>query len=554
MPGPTSNEMNLKLLSSLIENWEDETIEFKEASSDFDTDKIGRYVSALGNAANLADKKSAWLVFGVRNKTHSVVGTDYRSDPKRLDSLKRQINDDSEPHIAFRSIREVSHPDGRVVIFEIPSAPLGMPIAWKGHWYDRVGENLTPLSVEKLDTIRGQDRLLDWSARIVEDACIDDLSPEAMVVARRAFSERNSTRISQTTVDGWTDEEFLLHTGLMTRRGLTRASILLLGKPESAYLLSPLLPELTWKLVGQESAYEHFTIPFLLATTQLYNRIRNIKVRLLPPDELIQREVEKYDQATVLEAIHNCIAHQDYSRHSRVSVTEYPDRLEFVSVGSFFEGSPDEYALNGRIPRQYRNTALVNAMTNLNMIDHLGYGIERMNRSQRDRYLPLPDYDLSVPGEVRLVIYGSVVDEAYTKLLMKQSDLPFEDVLALDRVQKGRPIPEQMIRRLRRKGLVEGRQPHLRVAASVAVATGTQADYIKQRGESDEYCSALVTDYLKRNGKASRQEIDAVVFPSLSVELSDAQKKVKVKNLLSKLARHGTIRFEKGERSGWMLG
>ena len=237
-----------------------------------------------------------------------------------------------------------------------------------------------------------------------------------------------------------------------------------------------------------------------------------------------------------------------------MSVTEYPDRLEFVSVGSFFEGSPDEYALNGRIPRQYRNTALVNAMTNLNMIDHLGYGIERMNRSQRDRYLPLPDYDLSVPGEVRLVIYGSVVDEAYTKLLMQQSDLPFEDVLALDRVQKGRPIPEQMIRRLRRKGLVEGRQPHLRVAASVAVATGTQADYIKQRGESDEYCSALVTDYLKRNGKASRQEIDAVVFPSLSVELSDAQKKVKVKNLLSKLARHGTIRFEKGERSGWMLG
>ena len=554
MMGIASNQENLELLNSLIDNWEDETVEFKEASNDFDTDRIGRYVSALGNAANLADKKSAWLVFGVKNKTRSVVGTNYRSDPKRIDSLKRQINDDTEPHITFRSIREVTHPDGRVLMFEIPSAPLGMPIAWKGHWYDRVGENLTPLSVDKLDTIRSQDRMLDWSAQVVEDACIDDLSPEAMAVARRAFSERNSTRISQTTVDGWTDEEFLPHTGLLTRRGLTRAAVLLLGKPESAYLLNPLLPELTWKLVGQESAYEHFTIPFLLATTQLYNRIRNIKVRLLPPDELIQREVEKYDQSTVLEAIHNCIAHQDYSRHSRVSVTEYPDRLEFVSVGSFFEGNPDEYALNGRIPRQYRNTALVNAMTNLNMIDHLGYGIERMNRSQRDRYLPLPDYDLSVPGEVRLVIYGSVVDEAYTKLLMQQSDLPFEDVLALDRVQKGRPIPESMLRRLRRKGLVEGRQPHLRVAASVAAATGTQADYIKQRGESDEYCCALVTDYLKRHGKASRQEIDAVVFPSLSVELSDAQKKVKVKNLLSRLARHGTICFEKGEQPGWVLG
>ena len=554
MTGIASTQENLELLDSLIENWEDETVEFKEASSDFDTDRIGRYVSALGNASNLAGEGSAWLVFGVRNKTRSVVGTDYRSDPKRLDSLKLQINDDTEPHVTFRSIREVAHPDGRVVIFEIPAAPLGMPIAWKGHWYDRVGENLMPLSVEKLDAIRSQDRLLDWSAQVVADARLEDLSPEAMAVARRAFSERNASRISQAAIDKWGDEEFLLHTGLLTRKGFTRAAILLLGRPEAAYLLSPLLPELTWKLVGQESAYEHFTIPFLLATSQLYNRIRNVKMRLLPPYELIQREVEKYDQATILEAIHNCIAHQDYSQHSRVSVTEYPDRLEFVSVGSFFEGDPDDYALNGRIPRQYRNAALVNAMTNLNMIDHLGYGIERMNRSQRDRYLPLPDYDLSVPGEVRLVIYGSVVDESYTKLLMQQSDLPFEDVLALDRVQKGRPIPEPMLRRLRRKGLVEGRQPHLRVAASVAAATGTQADYIKQRGESDEYCCALITDYLKKHGRATRREIDALVFPSLSVELSDTQKKVKVKNLLSKMVRKGIVRFEKGEQPGWVLG
>ena len=69
MAKPTSNESNLVLLESLIRNWEDETIEFKEASNDFDTDKIGRYVSALSNEANLSDEPSAWLVFGVRNKT-----------------------------------------------------------------------------------------------------------------------------------------------------------------------------------------------------------------------------------------------------------------------------------------------------------------------------------------------------------------------------------------------------------------------------------------------------------------------------------------------------
>lgn len=200
------------------------------------------------------------------------------------------------------------------------------------------------------------------------------------------------------------------------------------------------MAELTWRLVGQEEAYEHFTIPFVLATTALYSRIRNMKMQLLPPDELVRREVEKYDQKSVLEAMHNCIAHQDYSQASRVSITEYPDRLEFVSVGSFYEGEPDEYAVEGHVPRRYRNPALVQAMTQLNMIDHLGYGIERMNHSQASRYLSLPDYDLSNPCEVRLTIYGSVVDESYTRMLMARSDLPFEDVLALDRVQKSRSI------------------------------------------------------------------------------------------------------------------
>lgn len=555
MARESTTENDIELLDSLIVNWENETIEFKEASNDFDTDRIGRYVSALSNEANLADSKSGWLVFGVRNKTRTVVGTRYGIDPKRIDTLKRQINDDTDPSITFRSVRIVSHTDGRVLMFEIPSAPKGIPIAWKGHWYGRAGENTAPLSIDKIDAIRSQSNLMDWTAQTVEDAELSDLSPEAVSVARRGFTEHNASRIPGETIESWSDEELLRHAGLITKRGITRACILLLGKPEASYLLTPLMAELTWKLVGQEHAYEHFGIPFILSTTQLYSKIRNIKIRLLPPGELIQREVEKYDQSSVLEAIHNCIAHQDYTRHSRISVTEYPDRLEFASVGSFYEGTPDEYALEGHMPRSYRNPTLVQAMTQLNMIDHLGYGIERMNRSQASRYLPLPDYDLSDPGEVRLTIYGRVVDEGYTKLLMQDTELPFEDVLALDRVQKGRPISDAALRRLRNKGLVEGRRPHLRVAAEVADATGTRAEYIKARGQSDEYCCALITDYLKKHGHADRPTIDAIVFPSLSSELSDDQRRNKVKNLLGKLRRGRVIHYEsKGEKKGWFLG
>lgn len=550
-PKPT-NEDNLKLLDSLIDGWENEVVEFKEAGRDYDTDRIGRYVCALCNEANLGGTDAGWLVFGVRNKTRSVVGTDYRSDPARLNGIKAQVADGTEPSLTFRSIRVVDHPEGRVVLFEVPPAPQGLPISWKGHYYARAGESLKPLTIDKLDAIRREDAAMDWTAQPVPDAEIADLSPEAMRVARDAFAQRSSTRIPKEEVDSWSDEQFLRHVGLLTRRGLNRAAILLLGRPESAWLLSPLMAELTWRLVGQEEAYEHFTIPFVLATTALYSRIRNIKIQLLPPDELVRREVEKYDQKSVLEAMHNCIAHQDYSQASRVSVTEYPDRLEFVSVGSFYEGEPDDYAVEGHMPRRYRNPALVQAMTQLNMIDHLGYGIERMNRSQASRYLPLPDYDLSDPNEVRLTIYGSVVDESYTRTLMSHSDLPFEDVLALDRVQKGRPISDAALRRLRRKGLVEGRRPHLRVAASVAEATGTKAAYVEKRGRSEEYCIALVTDLIRRQGPATRSEINEAVYPALSADLSPEQKYHKVSNLLAKMRKAGTVFFDRSS-SRWGL-
>lgn len=451
-----TNEANTNLLQRLIADWEGEVVEFKEASKDFDTDRIGKYVSALCNEANLAGADAGWLIFGVKNKTREVVGTDYRVEHDRLNSLKQQLEDGTEPSLTLRSIRVLNHAKGRVILFEVPPSPQGMPISWKGHFYGRAGESLVSLDLGKIDAIRAESSTLDWTGEVAEDASVDDLSPEAIEKARSAFIQRNAQRLSPEEVREWSDEKFLGHVGLLAKRGLTRAALLLLGKPESSYLLNPLMAELTWRLVGQESAYEHFPIPFILATSELYSRIRNIKVRLLPPDSLIQREVEKYDQQTVLEALHNCIAHQDYSKYSRVTVTEYPDRLEFVSAGSFFEGDPDEYAIGGRTPRRYRNPTLVRAMTQFNMIDRLGYGIERMNISQAKRYLPLPDYDLSKGDEVRLTIYGSVVDESYTKLLMDNASLAFEDILALDRVQKNQPISDAALKRLRRKGLVEG--------------------------------------------------------------------------------------------------
>ena len=142
------------LLQRLITAWENEVVEFKQASSDYSTSDIGKYFSALANEANLRGAERAWLVFGVNNKARTVVGSDYRPVPERLQGLKMQIAENAEPSITFRNIHEINRPDGRVVLFEVPAAPSGMPIAWKGHYYARAGESLTNLGLDKLDEIR----------------------------------------------------------------------------------------------------------------------------------------------------------------------------------------------------------------------------------------------------------------------------------------------------------------------------------------------------------------------------------------------------------------
>ncbi len=298
---------------------------------------------------------------------------------------------------------------------------------------------------------------------------------------------------------------------------------------------------MTWKLEGHERAYEHFGPPFLLNSTTLYQKIRNVQIRILPDDELLPVEVAKYDRKVVLEALHNCIAHQDYARTGRIVVTEWPDKLTFENEGCFFEGKPEDYIVGFKTPRRYRNPFLAQAMTELNMIDTMGYGIYEMHQSQARRYFPMPDYDLSEAETVRMSIHGRVVDPAYSRMLMQNTDLPLTDILGLDRVQKGLPLDENMVKRLRRAGLIEGRKPHLHVSAAVAKATATKADYIRTRSQDNTFYAKLITDYLGKFGKASRKEIDKLLWDKLSPALDDKERGNKIANLLTKLRRDGRI-------------
>lgn len=552
----TELELN-KILSELRRlPAETEWVEFKAARHGFGENDLGEYFSALSNEANLRRKPHAWIVLGVGNHlSRKVVGTNWhRGNRATLDELKHKVAIGTNGH-TFTEIYELILSEGRVLMFSIPPAPSGIPTPWKGHYFGRDGESKVALSISKLEEIRSQASQFDWSAEICPEATIDDLDNEALSVARDKFIRELGGRDLGDVPDQW-DFSTFLNKARLTRNGkITRAALLILGKQEASHHLSPYPAQITWKLSAEEEAYEHFGPPFLMAIEKVFKRIRNVKFRIQAFHRLLPDEIDKYDSKIVLEALNNCIAHQDYMQNARIIVTEKADRLVLQNRGGFFDGSVEDYILRERTPERYRNTFLVQAMVNLNMIDTLGMGIRRMFQQQRERYLPMPEYDLSNTDRVVLSIFGRQIDENYGRILMERKDLNLEEIVALDRVQKSQTIGKEVAKRLRDKGLVTGRYPRIFFAADVARVVDTPADYTKHRAFDKQYYKDLVINFLRQHREARPQDFQRLLFDKLSDLYTESQRKAKIRNLLQEMAREGKIinTGGRGNQAKWVL-
>ena len=284
-----------------------------------------------------------------------------------------------------------------------------------------------------------------------------------------------------------------------------------------------------------------YTIPFVLTTTELLGRIRNYRFKIYPKNSLIPAEVWKYDTESILEGMHNSIAHQKYEKGARIIVTENMDSLKFQNDGCFYEGDYKEYITGEKTPKNYRNPALVKAMVNIRMIDTQGFGIHKMFVSQKDRFLPMPDYDKSDSDTVVLTLPGTVIDENYSLLLLENSDIDLTTTVLLDKVQKGKPITEDAIKLLRKKGLIEGRKPHLYVSRQVAKVTNKQIEYTLKKGFNDAECQEWILKALKDHKVLSRKQINELLWNKLSMDFTEEQKMAKIKNLLYKMHKNDEI-------------
>lgn len=552
--------MNQTALEQLLSEYrqlpsETEWIEFKEAKNDFHFDDMGRYFSAISNEANLKGQQYGWLIFGIHDKKRHIVGTRYREDRAKLESLKHEIARQTTNNITFIEIHELGLPEGRVLMFQIPAAPQGVPIAWKGHYFGRDGESLSALNIQEIETIRQQLRNKDWSAQIIEGATIDDLDKEAISKARVEYKKKNQKFADD--VDEWDVLTFLNKAKITIQGKITRTAIILLGKPESEHFLSPSIAKMSWILKDEhniEKDYEHFGPPFLLNTDRLFAKIRNLKYRYMPDQSLFPIEVNQYDTYVIREALHNCIAHQDYNLQGKINIVENPDELIFTNVGSFIPQTVETVIKQDAPQEYYRNRWLAEAMVNLNMIDTIGSGIKKMFFLQRKRYFPLPDYEINEKS-IKVKIIGKILDENYTKLLINNTDLDLDTVMLLDKVQKKKEISREQATLLRKQNLIEGRYPNVYVSANIAALTGDKSTYIRNRAFDNEHYKKLVIAFIERYKSASRKDIDELLMDKLSDALDEKQKKKKITNLLYEMHKKDSAIRNDGsnKKPKWVL-
>ena len=179
----TDSQLKEKIIR-MVQSFENEVVEFKEARSNYSFNDIGKYFSALSNEANLRGLQEAWLIFGISDDKR-YVGTEFRRQGS-LQSLKKEIVNGTNERLTFLEIYELTLEKCRIIAFQIPPAIRGIPTTWQGAAYAREHESISPLPMNKVDLIRYQIGM-DWSKEIVEDASIEDLDREAIKRARELF-------------------------------------------------------------------------------------------------------------------------------------------------------------------------------------------------------------------------------------------------------------------------------------------------------------------------------------------------------------------------------
>jgi len=497
--------------------------------------------------SSIANMKGGQIIIGIKDKTLDIVGIEDFAGYSIENIRYRIISNCSNLNSENFYVEEIVCSDSQKVvwIFHVPKHQFRLPVyAHKKAW-QRIDDNLVEISHARLNSILGEVRLFeDWTTAIVAGATIEDLEEEAIDKARKEFIKRNPKYNEEIVF--WDNTKFLDKSKLTIKGKITRTALILLGKEESEHYLGAFV-KIRWNLKtieNQDKDFEIFSIPLILNVDKVYAKIRNLKYTYLLDGTLFPEEVLRYDPFNIREPLNNAIAHQDYTYGARINVVEFEDdHLVFSNYGTFLPKSVEDVVLHDAPEEVYRNPFLVEAMKNLGMIETQGGGIRKIFNIQRQRYFPMPDYDLS-DNKVKVTITGKILNEEFALILKKNPKLSLEDIILLDKVQKRKIIHNDELKYLKKKNFIEGRKPNVYLSIKVLEPTKDEsliAEYITNKSFDDSHFKKMIVEFIKKSGIVKRKSIDNLIISKLSSTLTDEQKKKKVTNYLSSLSKDGRI-------------
>lgn len=388
----------------------DETpwLEFKQNNTD--PEIIGKRCSALSNAARIEGRDSAFMLWGVVDGDHAVVGTDFRPDADRVGGqmLQLWLANMLQPSPAF-SFRVVEHPAGRVVLLEVPAAP-GAPVSFRGVPYIRIG-SATPKLIdypERYQQLIERLRPYRWEYGIARQYASGDevlnlldysqyfrLTLQPLPDNRAGiFDKLEADRLIVRDVGERWNITNLGAILFATRLGDFDASLARKGVRFVAYSGRNRAATVTHRLDGQKG--------YAVGFEGLVSYIN----ALLPKNEHIGQALREahplFPELAIRELVANALIHQDMTLTGAGPQIElFEDRIEISNPGAPLV-KPERMV---DLPPRSRNEALASLMRRMNMCEEQGSGLDKVLEAVELFQLP-PLLLRADENSMQAVLYG----------------------------------------------------------------------------------------------------------------------------------------------------
>ena len=510
---------------------EGERLEFKEAKTQFDFEKLVKYCVALANEGG------GRMILGVTDKPpRTVVGSQAF---RNLEQTKvRLIN-----RLRLRlDVEEIRHPDGRVLVFQVPPRPIGVPLEDQGAYWMRGGESLIPMTQDQLRRIFIETGP-DFSAEICTLARLDDLDPAAVEILRQLWQRKLPDQdISTRPV-----KQLLTDAELLVDDGVTYAALVLLGT-RNALGRHLAQAELIFEyrsndVPGPAAERQEFRQGFLSVLDDVWRLVNQRNDRQHFQQEFFVGDVPTFNERVVREAVLNAVSHRDYRHGGSVFVRQYPHRIEIVSPGGFPSGITPENILRQQNPR---NRRIAEVLAKCGLVERAGQGFDLIFRECIRQSKSLPDFSHTDAHTIWLTLRGDIQDPEFLRFLEEIGQdqvaaFGLDDFLVVDLIRRGQRVPDPLrlrVEHLLEQGIIErmgrGRGVRLLLSRRFYRHIGKAGVYTRKRGLDRETNKELLLKHIQDNrNEGSRLGELVQVLPALSY--------VQVQKLLQDLRIQGRI-------------